>query len=471
MVVGAGPNGLACAATLARAGSRVTVIEAAETIGGGARTSELTLPGPAPRRLLGRPPAGRRLAGACRARARAPRARVGLARGRPRPSARRRQRRRCCARSTRRRPGSAPRGRPGGGSSAPPRPASTRSARTSCSRFRTCPGTRCCSPASACARRCRRRRWPRACRRPGAGALRRRRRPRLRAAVPAVQLLGRDGADLRLPPLRLAGGARRLAADRRRAGRGHPRERRQDRDRPAGALARGAAGGRRGRPRPRPGRGRRDRRRAGLARAAPAPTAATATAPAPSRSTSRSRAGSPGPTEGAGRAGTVHAIGSFEEIVAAEREVNRGRMPERPFVLVGQQYLADPARSAATSTRSGPTPRPQRLPRRRDRGDARPGRTLRARPARADRRPPVRSTAEPRGLQRQLRRRRHHHRRQHALQTVVRPRLTLDPYSTGVPGVYICSAATPPGAGAHGMCGYNAARSVLRDLGVERLSQ
>jgi phytoene dehydrogenase-like protein len=38
----------------------------------------------------------------------------------------------------------------------------------------------------------------------------------------------------------------------------------------------------------------------------------------------------------------------------------------------------------------------------------------------------------------------------------------LDPYATGVPGVYLCSAATPPGAGAHGMCGYNAANSALR---------
>ena len=49
--------------------------------------------------------------------------------------------------------------------------------------------------------------------------------------------------------------------------------------------------------------------------------------------------------EPARRAGTVHAIGSLEEIVAAERAVNRGRMPERPYVLVGQQYLADPGRS------------------------------------------------------------------------------------------------------------------------------
>ncbi len=50
------------------------------------------------------------------------------------------------------------------------------------------------------------------------------------------------------------------------------------------------------------------------------------------------------------------------------------------------------------------------------------------------------------------------------VQVLIRPRLALDPYSTGVPGVYICSAATPPGAGAHGMNGYNAARSALRRL-------
>ena len=46
------------------------------------------------------------------------------------------------------------------------------------------------------------------------------------------------------------------------------------------------------------------------------------------------------------RAGTVHCAGPLEELVAAERDINRGRMPERPFVLVGQQYLADPSRSA-----------------------------------------------------------------------------------------------------------------------------
>ena len=45
------------------------------------------------------------------------------------------------------------------------------------------------------------------------------------------------------------------------------------------------------------------------------------------------------------RAGTVHVVGSFAELAATERDIHAGRMPERPFVLVGQQYLADPQRS------------------------------------------------------------------------------------------------------------------------------
>jgi len=49
-------------------------------------------------------------------------------------------------------------------------------------------------------------------------------------------------------------------------------------------------------------------------------------------------------------------------------------------------------------------------------------------------------------------------------QVLIRPRPALDPYRTGIPGLFICSAATPPGGGVHGMNGHNAAQSVLQWL-------
>jgi phytoene dehydrogenase-like protein len=51
-----------------------------------------------------------------------------------------------------------------------------------------------------------------------------------------------------------------------------------------------------------------------------------------------------------------------------------------------------------------------------------------------------------------------------ALQLFTRPVARLDPYTTPNPKIFMCSAATPPGAGVHGMCGFWAARSVLRRL-------
>ncbi len=55
--------------------------------------------------------------------------------------------------------------------------------------------------------------------------------------------------------------------------------------------------------------------------------------------------GIPWTIHAARRAGTVHLGGTFAEIAATERDIHAGRMPDRPFVLVGQQYLADPQRS------------------------------------------------------------------------------------------------------------------------------
>jgi phytoene dehydrogenase-like protein len=51
-------------------------------------------------------------------------------------------------------------------------------------------------------------------------------------------------------------------------------------------------------------------------------------------------------------------------------------------------------------------------------------------------------------------------------QTLFRPTAQWNPYRTPLPGVYLCSASTPPGGGVHGMCGDGAARTALADLGL-----
>jgi len=49
-------------------------------------------------------------------------------------------------------------------------------------------------------------------------------------------------------------------------------------------------------------------------------------------------------------------------------------------------------------------------------------------------------------------------------QLFTRPALRWSPYKSSAKGIYICSSSTPPGGGAHGMCGYHAARKVLKDI-------
>jgi phytoene dehydrogenase-like protein len=165
------------------------------------------------------------------------------------------------------------------------------------------------------------------------------------------------------------------------------------------------------------------------------------------------------------RAGTVHAIGSYEEVVLAEREVHGGRMPERPFVLVGQQYLADPARSRDDVH---PVWAYAHVP------NGYPGDATEAILDQVERFAPglrerivataTRSTEQLQAYDANYVGGDIMTGANTPLQTLVRPRPAVDPYSTGIPGVYICSAATPPGPGAHGMCGYGAAQSVLRRL-------
>ncbi|MGH2925259.1 MAG: phytoene desaturase family protein [Solirubrobacterales bacterium] len=175
--------------------------------------------------------------------------------------------------------------------------------------------------------------------------------------------------------------------------------------------------------------------------------------------------GVPWDNEACRRAGTVHAIGSLAEVVAAERETHRGRMPERPFVLVGQQYLAYPGRSSGDvhpvyAYAHVPHGHPA------DATGAVIGQIERFAPGLRERivATSTRSPAELASSNSNYTGGDIITGANTPWQVLIRPRLALDPYSTGIPGVYICSAATPPGAGVHGMNGHNAARSALAYL-------
>jgi phytoene dehydrogenase-like protein len=165
------------------------------------------------------------------------------------------------------------------------------------------------------------------------------------------------------------------------------------------------------------------------------------------------------------RAGTVHLAGTLAELAATERDIHAGQMPQRPFVLVGQQYLADPRRSVGDIH---PVWSYAHVPRGYT-GDATAAiiaQIERFAPGFRDRivGQAVRRTTDiplcnPNFTggdimtgSKDIR------------QLTFGPRITLSPYRIGIPGRYICSAATPPGPGAHGMCGANAARLALSEL-------
>ncbi len=165
------------------------------------------------------------------------------------------------------------------------------------------------------------------------------------------------------------------------------------------------------------------------------------------------------------QAATVHLGGTLEEIAAAEAAVWRGEHPERPFVLLAQQSLFDPTRAPAgkhtlwayTHVPNGSTfDMTDRIERQierfapgfRDRILARSVMTA----ADFERYNPnyvggdINAGVQDLG------------------QLFTRPTIRLDPYTTPVRGLYLCSSSTPPGGGVHGMCGYHAARSALRHL-------
>ena len=163
--------------------------------------------------------------------------------------------------------------------------------------------------------------------------------------------------------------------------------------------------------------------------------------------------------------GTVHVGGTLEEIAEAEASVWSGKVPERPFVLVAQPSLFDDSRapegkhtvwaythvprgSTVDATGGIETQIERFAPGFRDRILAKHVMT----PAALQEYNANYIGGDINGGVQDLR------------QTFARPLLRWNPYSTPVEGLYLCSASTPPGGGVHGMCGFHAARSALRDL-------
>lgn len=165
------------------------------------------------------------------------------------------------------------------------------------------------------------------------------------------------------------------------------------------------------------------------------------------------------------QASTVHVGGAFEEVAAAEAAVWRGEHPDRPFVLVCQQSVFDPSRApdgkhtgyAYCHVPSGSTV---------DRTDVIEAQIERFAPGFGDRILARHAMTSPdferydanyvggaiTGGVADL------------TQLFTRPVARIDPYATPNPKIFLCSASTPPGGGVHGMCGYHAARSALERL-------
>ncbi len=165
------------------------------------------------------------------------------------------------------------------------------------------------------------------------------------------------------------------------------------------------------------------------------------------------------------RAATVHAGGTFEEIAASEAAVARGAHPERPFVLIAQTSLFDPTRapegkhtlwaychvpnrSAVDMTERIERQIERFAPGFRDRILAR--RVMA--PADIESYNANHVGGDISGGMADL------------SQLFARPVASLDPYRVPGTNVFICSSSTPPGGGVHGMCGYFAARAALRSL-------
>ena len=168
---------------------------------------------------------------------------------------------------------------------------------------------------------------------------------------------------------------------------------------------------------------------------------------------------------GCRRAGTVHLGSTLAEISESERAAWDGRVHEKPYVLLVQPSVADASRApegrhtlwAYCHVPHGATvDMTERIERQIERYAPGFRDCIIARhamgPAEMERRNANIIGGDIAGGASDL------------WQLIARPVLAFDPYRTPMDGVFLCSSSTPPGVGVHGMCGYYAARSALRRL-------
>ncbi len=164
---------------------------------------------------------------------------------------------------------------------------------------------------------------------------------------------------------------------------------------------------------------------------------------------------------------TVHLGGTLAEIARSEAEVASGRHPEHPYCIVVQPGVADPTRAPAGKQTlwaychvppGSTVDMTGRIEAQIERFAPGFGDLVLARAtttaALAEQHNPNYVGGDINGGAATL------------CQTILGPTARWNPYRTALPGVYLCSASTPPGGGVHGMCGYGAARAALADLGV-----
>lgn len=171
------------------------------------------------------------------------------------------------------------------------------------------------------------------------------------------------------------------------------------------------------------------------------------------------------------QAGTVHVGGTRAEIAAAERAVAEGRHADSPYVLAAQPSIADPSRAPEgkhvlwtyTHVPRGSTVDPTEAITRQIERFAPGFRDLVL--ASSARSAVQLESYDPNYIGGDIAAG-----AADFVQLAARPRLSLNPWATPAKGVYLCSSSTPPGPGVHGLAGWYAARrSLAADFGIDSL--